>query len=529
MTALPDLVEYFRKCWAGFLQAHELPLRWLGYAAITLLAYTRFFVGIGDYGIINGNESLYVESAREMALSGDWAIPTLNGLPYLEKPPLLIWLITLSQFLLGAGEAQARLVTAMSAFVLVLALIRYSVLLGIGRRGFAAAFILVTSLGMDLMSRVAMPDMLLTALFACACFSTLVALIRHSTAHARLGAACLGLSALIKGPLSIALFALILTGMYLSEPSQRAWMRVQWRDRQAWLWLLLPLTLWLLAIERQQAGTIYYFIVNEHILRFLGLREPHDYYSGSVFYYLPRLFMFIFPWAGVFFFGWLAARRKVEPERRPIRRFLGLCVWIPLVFFSVSSAKANYYIILCVPAIALLTAEYLPALTERRHRMYLALSVAVPILLLIVLGLLILGFIQAGWRRAAALCVGGLIVPISFQFDHLVARAEPIMSARTLAAYIQQHASTTPVYLRRNLPVIDCDSNDLYYGRHQRPHDANLISSTQVLARGSGSLIVVMNEREDDYRQTRLGRQSTELTKIGRTTLFQLDAAGTAN
>lgn len=558
--------QYVFKCRRWFV-SHRT---WLGYVAIALLCYIQFFIGIDHYGIINGNESLYVESAREMTLTRQWAIPTLNGLPYLEKPPLLIWLITLLQSLLGQSEATARLVTALSSTVLALALVRYSVRLGIGRRGFAAAFILVTSLGVDVMSRVAMPDLLLTALFSGACLSMLVSLVHQCPVHARAGAAMLGLSALIKGPLSIALFALILIGLYWLEPSQRAWMRTQGRDRLAWLLLLSPLMLWLLAIEWRQPGAAYYFVINEHVLRFLGLREPHDYYSGSVFYYIPRLFIFIFPWAGILFFGWRVSISTPDPDHRVIRRFLWLCVWVPFVFFSVSKAKANYYVILCLPAMALLTADYLKYLTEHRHRTDLVLAVVTPVLLFVtvwmyrvwevqvghtkpllptrdgsgaltmivltLLGLLILIFVQMGWRRAAALCVGGLIVPVSFQFDHLVARAEPIMSARTLAHYIQQYAPAAPVYmyrdyeavgalpiyLHRNLPIIDCDSNDLYFGRHQRPDDAYLVDAAEVLSRGAGSLIVVMKDRLEDFELTPLAAQAKELTEIGRVKLYQL-------
>ncbi len=156
--------------------------------------------------------------------------------------------------------------------------------------------------------------------------------------------------------------------------------------------------------------------------------------------------------------------------------------------------------------------------------------------MLIVLGLLILTFVHVGWRRAAALCVGGLIVPVSFQFDHLVARAEPIMSARTLALYIQQHASEAPVYLyrdyeaigalpiylHRNLPIIDCDSNDLYYGRHLRPDDVNLVDAAQVLSRGAGSLIVVMKDRLEDFESSPLAESAKELVEIGRVKLYRL-------
>src|ERR1039457_1241108 len=55
--------------------------------------------GLGSFGILDNNEGLYAEIAREMLASHDWrqwVIPHLNGLPYMEKPPLLYWLTALS-------------------------------------------------------------------------------------------------------------------------------------------------------------------------------------------------------------------------------------------------------------------------------------------------------------------------------------------------------------------------------------------------------------------------------------------------
>ncbi|MCX7175894.1 MAG: glycosyltransferase family 39 protein [Proteobacteria bacterium] len=542
----------------------------LGYTGLFVLSLYSFFYGMGDYGIINGNEALYVESAREMVLSEQWAIPTLNGLPYLEKPPLFVWLLTLAAHMSDSIELAPRSVTAGAALLLTLGMVRFSVLLRIGNRGFAAGFILVTSLGVDVMSRVAMPDLLLTTLFALGCFSFLTSLHHGKLAYYRLAAALLGAASLVKGPLALALFGLIVSANYAIEPAHRKAIRNFVFDPLAAALMFLPLCLWLLIIESQLPGSAYYFIVNEHVLRFLGMREPRDYYSGSMLYYVPRLFLFIFPWAGVLLFGWLGRSQQIEPVRQQNQRFLWLCVWIPFAFFSLSSAKANYYILLCIPPMALLTAEYLPNLLRERRRFHLGMAVTVPILIfvviwairiwelrsgkterlipirdgsgsltmavLVVLLLLVLTLIQFGWRRPAILCLGGLIMPVSFQFDHLVALSEPIMSSRKLAAYIQEHypdarvylyqdfesVGSLPIYLKRTLPVIDSQSNDLYFGRHRQPDHTNLVTAEAVAALGPGSLVVVLKERQHAYQSTPLAKCSEEVTTIGKARLLRV-------
>src|SRR5438094_847693 len=68
-------------------------------AIVALLA----IVGTG-HPIQDNNEGLYGRVAQEMLQGGDWVIPRLDGVPYLEKPPLLYWLTALSFKAFGDGE-----------------------------------------------------------------------------------------------------------------------------------------------------------------------------------------------------------------------------------------------------------------------------------------------------------------------------------------------------------------------------------------------------------------------------------------
>ena len=65
--------------------------------------------------LFNPDEGRYAEIPREMAGGGDWVIPHLNGLAYVEKPPLQYWATALSYRALGPSEFAARLYTALAA------------------------------------------------------------------------------------------------------------------------------------------------------------------------------------------------------------------------------------------------------------------------------------------------------------------------------------------------------------------------------------------------------------------------------
>jgi len=85
----------------------HIPL-WLVWGA----ALAFVLSALGGYGILDNNEGLYAEIPREMLASHDWrlwVIPHLNGLPYMEKPPLLYWLTALSFALSGLTGAGADL------------------------------------------------------------------------------------------------------------------------------------------------------------------------------------------------------------------------------------------------------------------------------------------------------------------------------------------------------------------------------------------------------------------------------------
>ena len=88
---------------------------WLFLLGVALVGGVLFFYRLGAPGLMDPDEGRYAEIAREFFVLGDWGIPHLNLLPYLEKPPLVYWLTALSFKVCGFTELAARLPSAVSA------------------------------------------------------------------------------------------------------------------------------------------------------------------------------------------------------------------------------------------------------------------------------------------------------------------------------------------------------------------------------------------------------------------------------
>ena len=80
-----------------------------------------FFYGLGQFGLVGADEPRYAQVAREMLARHDWITPTLNGTPWLEKPPLYYWQAMIAFAIFGVRDWVARVPSAIDASLIVLA------------------------------------------------------------------------------------------------------------------------------------------------------------------------------------------------------------------------------------------------------------------------------------------------------------------------------------------------------------------------------------------------------------------------
>jgi 4-amino-4-deoxy-L-arabinose transferase-like glycosyltransferase len=318
-------------------------------AAIALPAFFLLY-GLGAFPLRDNNEGLYAEIAREMLAGGSYIVPHLNGVPYIEKPPLLYWLCALSMQLFGATPAAARLVSAASMLALCFGLLAFGRRHGNVRAGAFASVVLASALPVALLSHVVLFDPLLTALFGGSLLCWLHGYLVHRRSAFLLSAFLLGLAVLEKGGVALVMAAGIGALFLLLMRDLAGWRRLV--RPPALAVLLATAAGWHIAASMMQPGFSWFYFVNEHLLRFLGQRLPDDYHHGAPWFYLPRLLFMLLPWSP---FLLLLARQPLSRQRRSrtIVRFCQAAVLFPLLFFSVSAAKADYYLLVAMPALAL--------------------------------------------------------------------------------------------------------------------------------------------------------------------------------
>ncbi len=539
---------------------------------IWIAAFGFVLAALGSYGILDNNEGLYAEIPREMLAGHDWrlwVIPHLNGLPYMEKPPLLYWLTALSFSLFGVAEWSARLVPALSSLCCVGLLLRFGTAVGKPQAGRLAALMFVSGLGVAQMSRTLMFDMLLTACLTGALLYAYRYSVERRPGLLRLSYAALALALMAKGLVAVMLFVLVgaaylLPGLLKGgiREACRTWLRV---DAIA-VFLLIAVP-WHIAASLVEPIFPWFYFINEHVLRFLGKREPHDYYSGAWWYYLPRMLAYLFPWSFLVV-GLLQRGRAVAEEERGLRRFLFLAWLLPLLFFSISSAKANYYLVVVMPfaafhlALALERRDYLAGhwralpgvlltLVAGAAELYLSLRGARLPSEPLILGLPPLQFAvvsvagfgafcivataAARWSRAGVLAylAPGAVAAVALLVA--VNAAEPLVSNRPLAQVLQgelanrqvylyrkfEELSSLPFYMASPLHVVDSRSNDLYWGNKLQPNDLLIDGKRFAQDAAAGPVAIVVTARQmKDFRAEPYFASLKEQATVGGNTIF---------
>src|SRR5208282_2670677 len=142
-----SLPECLRWLWSRVLFSGQTdaPTTWRWPSLLLLIAVPGLLLyPCLSFPLFEPDEGRYAEIPREMLARGEWVVPYLQGDPYLDKPPLLYWLVMLSYKVFGIHDWAARLVPALAVHACIL-LIYW---LGRRRLGEPAAFWGALALGL---------------------------------------------------------------------------------------------------------------------------------------------------------------------------------------------------------------------------------------------------------------------------------------------------------------------------------------------------------------------------------------------
>jgi 4-amino-4-deoxy-L-arabinose transferase-like glycosyltransferase len=410
-----------------------IPTRPRSTLAAILLLWAAFYASFALFTppLLDDADSVHAEVAREMLLRHDYITLHANGIRYLEKAPLFYWAMAASikaAMLLGAQAPQS--LAAAARIPLALAVLALGLLVeSLARRmfhnanaGLYSALIALSSFGIFLFTRMLIPDALV-------CLWTTLALyalwqteqpetrVPHSSRphrdewderslrrHCCLFALACALNVLTKGLIGV-IFPVAIALLYLlATRGLRAALR-RLRELHPWTALAVFLAIaapwhilaglanptqghpvpfqfvnghWLVPLptDANVRGWTWFYFVNEHLLRYLNLRVPHDYDTVPLWLFWSLCLVWLMPWS-VFLFRALgtplrqwceAALARWRTPTRILGRFnptiggprLLLVLWaaLPLLFFSLST-RQEYYVLPALPALAVLLAGWL--------------------------------------------------------------------------------------------------------------------------------------------------------------------------
>ena len=301
-------------------------------------------VGTGD--LYSETEGQYAGAAREMVASHNWLLPTNNGIPRLQKPPLLYWVIIASYKILGVNEAAARLPVALAVVATVALIFLIGEKLSDYWRGFIAGLIYLSFCGTFLLSRIVMPEPFVTAFMAGAMFCGICGYKRKR--HRRLWFAgvwiFVALACLTKGMLGVVYPAVVfvLLSIFYREARIRFRALLRWEYALIFLLIVTPWHIW----AQWHFPHYFRYVRSEWLGHLRGLTdETHDFLGVPAYQFVILHVAWWFPWSIALLPGVIFAWRRVtRPREINFGDALLFCwmgvVFIPLLFLG---QRQDYY------------------------------------------------------------------------------------------------------------------------------------------------------------------------------------------
>ncbi|HXI65457.1 MAG TPA: glycosyltransferase family 39 protein [Gemmatimonadales bacterium] len=297
---------------------------------------------LNGYRLLDPDEGRNAEVAREMALTNDYVVPHLDGLPYLDKPIAYFAAAAAVMEVTGPTEAAARLPAYLATLATIALLVAFARRRWGDQAGWIAGLAYATMVLPLAYARTAIFDSTLT-------LCTTGAILWFWDERPVAAWAALAIGTLTKGPIALALplLALVVHALLTGIPPRRLF---PWRGLAAFAAIVLP---WFLVVADRHPDFPHYVFVRETIER-MTTRTFHR--TAPFWYYLPILPLAAFPWV-------VPALARVKHWRAgwdsrrdpPARDALLLACWVlvPLLFLSLNQSKLPQYVLPLIPAFAL--------------------------------------------------------------------------------------------------------------------------------------------------------------------------------
>ncbi|MCG7550472.1 glycosyltransferase family 39 protein [Pseudoalteromonas sp. Of7M-16] len=322
---------------------------------ISLVLLSLFLLrlaSLGMYPLFDTTEARYGEIARIMLETRNWVTPQFDyNVPFWGKPPFHTWLSAASFSLFGVSEFFARLPHLLVGMLTALVVFRFVALLVDTQKAVVSVFVLASTLGFILAIGMVMTDSSLLLAYTLAMTSFWLNYQGYrSKLHGHLFFTALALGMLVKGPVAVALvvIALIMWSVW-EKQFVKAFCSLPWKTGFPLFWLLV--VPWYAWAEIRTPGFLEYFIIGEHIQRFLVsgwagdlYGSAHDRPRGSIWIYW---ILCAFPWSFFVIKSLLSKMTKSSfssEHESQIKPYLVAWIFAPLVLFTFAGNILPIYV-----------------------------------------------------------------------------------------------------------------------------------------------------------------------------------------
>lgn len=333
-----------------------------------------FAFGLSNHGLWSADEPRVAEIGREMAVTGDFAVPMLNQKPFLEEPPLYYGALAVTFKAFGISDKVARIPSALFALATVLVLFFFANHIFGPRVALLSGLILATT---GEYFRVAHWIVVDSALAFFVVSSMTLFITGYLSENRRKKFLCYGL---LYVAATLAFYSKGFIGIVIPALGIFAFLAIRRDLREVlkmrlWLGIVIFLVMtfpWFVSLW-QHAGWEYLkvFFVHNHLQRFLPASMAGSI-SGSAsghhhpfFYYLTEFPSGFLPWSlllvPVFQNIFSRKERTHGPDTVQGKGRLFAVCWFfaGIIFLSVASTKRTLYLMPIFAPIALLTALYI--------------------------------------------------------------------------------------------------------------------------------------------------------------------------
>jgi len=352
--------------WSPALSGYLKPMPSRAVTSLFLLAALLFFFALGNHQLQGSTEARVAGIAMEMHLDDDWVTPRLFGEPFLEKPPLSLWLDAGAMRVFGVSPWAVRLASAVAGLLSVMVL--FGMLRRFGRPkaiAWTAGILLATMASYWSNVRGVGED----ALLALGVTTALLAFFqaqRHSTpGNSLLFIVGIAIATLSKGVLGLAMPGVVIFAYLLADNlMDKRFKLTDWlRPGLLTVVGLIPLLIWLVVLyQRGGSQAVSEVLLTNSVGRFSGSFVEAGHYE-PFYYYIAKLPEAFLPWNILVYLGLWHFRKQLKANRYLL--FFSLWIVAQFIMLTLASSKRTVYLMSMTPAAAVIAAEYAGVLFER--------------------------------------------------------------------------------------------------------------------------------------------------------------------